>query len=488
MSGFVIFERAHRRKMESRMFAYVQIRSVTVSLLVVLTLMCCVHTHAQQRYSSTAEVFGVVKGAGGAPVVLHLRALDENPLRYYEGYEGKAAKDGSFHFAQLKPGAYRFETAASGYTLAEPQTITLRPGESRKGVVISVTPSFSLCGRVTENGAPRDDTWVNAYRFNPEYGILSQTFLPHLGANGSFLIADLTPGTYYLAGYTTYYPGSFSFNGAKPIVVGGGAPAACTLEIPLKYTGCHATKVSGHISAASGDADAKYKVLFLATNPAGGSMPAIIASNINDVYKPGDSFSSSVCEGSYDVVLSDEGQISPWQESPTHKVVFDTHHIEVGDTEIGGLELTAQAMASISGEVPGMTHNVSCPAGGPRARVSILREGDGQFQSMELDDKNRFNFRNVAAGEYTVTVGPLLREAFYLDSILVDGKPIDGRKFTVPKAQPMSMVIHISSDVAHAAGHLSPICDTSRAGRWHGPGQRAVWRGSCRVSAVRASR
>ena len=439
------------------------IRSVVVPALVVLALIFCVDAHAQQTKNGTAEVFGTVKGANGAPVVLHLRALDEDPVRYYDGYEEKAAKDGTFHFAEIKPGAYQLETETNGFTPPVPVPITVQAGESRRGVVISVTPSFSLCGRVTENGAPKNNTWVIAYRYNPEFGTLSQTFFPHTGADGSFLIADVMPGTYYLEGYTTYYPGSFNFNGAKPIVVGAGTPRGCALEIPLQYTGCSTTKVSGRIAAVPGDGSVKYKVLFLATNLAGGSMAVPIASNINDVYKPGDTYSVSVCRGNYDVVLSEQ-PIGTWGEFPTHKVVFDTQHIEVGATAIEDVELTPRAMASISGEVPGMTHTVSCPAGGPRVQVSILREGDGEFQTVELDDKNRFSFHNVAPGEYTVHIGPVARESFYLDSILVDGKPADGRKFTVAQPQPMNMVINISGDLSHAAGHLSP--DVRSEPRW----------------------
>ena len=446
------------------MAAYLLIRSVALFSLVVSALTVSTDASAQGKNQATAELSGVVKGADGAPVVLHLRALDGNPVRYYDGYEETAANDGSFHFAQIQPGAYQLETDENGFRIPVPERITLRAGESRKGVVLSVARSFSVCGRVTENGAAKDDTWVNVYRYDPEFATLSEKFIPHLGANGSFFIADLTPGSYYVAGYTTYYPGSFSFNPAKPIVVGPDTPASCNLEIPLQYTGCHATKVSGRIASAPGDDSTKYKVQFLATNPTGGTMAAIIASNVNDFYKSGDNFSATVCPGNYDVVLTDAQQIAPWQEGPTHKVVFDTRNIEVSSAAIDGVELTARAMASISGEVPGMTHNASCPAGGPRVQVSILREGDGQFQSVELDDKNRFHFCNVAPGEYTIMVGPLARESFFLGSILLDGKPIDGRKFTVTQALPITMVIHISGDLKNAAGHLS--AELRREPRW----------------------
>jgi hypothetical protein len=446
------------------MRGYVLIRSMAVPALVVLALVSCAHTHAQQKSDRTADVFGTVQGADGVSIVLHLRANDENPVRYYDGYEEKTARDGSFHFAKVEPGTYRIELETSGFTLPVQEPITLRPGERRKDVVISVKPSFSLCGRVTEDGAPKDNTQVNAYRYNPEFGTLSQTFFPQTGADGSFLIKDVTPGMYYLEGYTTYYPGSFNFNGAKPVVVGDGTPSGCGLEIPLQYTGCQSTRVSGHIAAAPGDGNASYKVQFLSTNPAGGSMAPPIAININEVYGAGDSFTTRVCPGDYDLVLSDSQTIDYWRGLPAHKVVFDVHHLEVGATAIDGVELTPRAMASISGEVPGMAHNVSCSAGWPRVQVSILREGDGEFQSAVLDEKNRFSFHNVAPGEYKVNVGPFARESFYLNSILVDGKPADGRKFTVVQPQPMTMVINIGGDLSHAAGHLSP--DVRREPRW----------------------
>jgi hypothetical protein len=204
--------------------------------------------------------------------------------------------------------------------------------------------------------------------------------------------------------------------------------------------------------------------LFLEANAAGGAMPATIVMMANNVYKPGDSFSGSVCAGSYDIVLSDGQPFGEWKDAPPHKVVIASLHVDVVASDIDGLELSPLAMATISGEVPGMTHNVSCPGGGPRVRVSIFRAGDGQSQTVQLDDKNRFSFHNVAPGEYTIYIGPLAREKFYLDSILVDGNPIDGRKFTVAQARPVNIVVNISADVAHAAGHLSP--DVRREPRW----------------------
>jgi hypothetical protein len=101
------------------------------------------------------------------------------------------------------------------------------------------------------------------------------------------------------------------------------APLQCAdFDIPLQYTGCRATKVSGHITGVPGDSNTRYKVQFLATNSAGGSIAAPIAMNSNAVYKSGDTFTDSVCQGEYDLVLSDDKPIQTWSEFPSHKVVF----------------------------------------------------------------------------------------------------------------------------------------------------------------------
>ena len=128
------------------MRAYVLIRSAAVLSLVVLAPTFCMNTRAPGKNQATAEISGVVKGADGPPPILHLRALDDNPIRYYDGYKERAGKDGSFHFALIQPGTYQLETIESGFRVPVPEPITLRAGESRKGIVVSVTRGFSLCG------------------------------------------------------------------------------------------------------------------------------------------------------------------------------------------------------------------------------------------------------------------------------------------------------------------------------------------------------
>jgi len=54
----------------------------------------------------TASIAGVVLGAE-SPLVVHLQSGDEDPTRYYDGYQVETDKDGKFLLDLIKPGSYR---------------------------------------------------------------------------------------------------------------------------------------------------------------------------------------------------------------------------------------------------------------------------------------------------------------------------------------------------------------------------------------------
>ncbi|MGA2965988.1 MAG: carboxypeptidase-like regulatory domain-containing protein [Terriglobales bacterium] len=426
---------------------------------------------AQLATEGTASVAGLVKGAEG-PVAVYLQSGDEDPTRYYDGYQAQTDKDGRFTFTEIAPGTYRLRAEAMGFMNSgrdgdEGIKITLRPHDKRKGVVIPMVRRLALCGEVTENGNPKQ-SFMSVFRYDPEFGTLSNTYPPGTEPNGSYWFSDLEPGTYYLRGDMTWYPGSFSFSGAKPVVIGPSpGPPACPFDIPLQHTWVPA-KISGRIAASDDDHDAQYRVSFLQRNANGGSMRALTIEATKDLYKAGDAFSARVPSGDYDVVLTDKQEIGGGFRA--HKVIFDSKTVSA-QTNIDDLELTPHHMASISGEVhfEDITRYASCPGLGGQ-HVDILREGDGQFQTAGLDGKNRFAFQNVAPGDYKIYLGPFLREAVYLKSITVDGKAVEGRRISIQQATQFTMDVTLSGELASAAGHLPP--DLRREHRWEVPWTR----------------
>lgn len=465
----------------------------------VLGLMIAGSATAEPPKDGTGSIKGLVIGAKGS-VTVYLQSADDNPVRYYDGYKVAAEQDGTFTFLEVKPGTYRINAEASGFMLAptgndRPITITLRANEMRGGVRISMVPVTQVCGRITDNGAPRKSS-LKAWRLDPEFGTLSESKIVSTGDDGSYRFSDLAPGTYFVETNTAWYPHATlnDFQDAKPIVVGPDVQhgvAECKFDISMQYAtspdqlrSCHPAKVHTSIAQVAGVYNQQFMVSFRHRNPAGGSV-WVFNQNGEKRFKAGDSFDESLCPGDYEVVLTDNTRMSLENEILRHKVVFDTQEISLGEDETKDVALTLHPMATIQGEVhfEDITRREICPARGGQY-VAILREGDGQFQNVNLGGDNHFTFQNVAPGDYQLYIGSILREAVFMKSLVVDGKAYQDRRFSISAPQsdtkdisisggqhfsitvgkPVKMDITLSGDIAKAEGHVSP--DIRGEPRW----------------------
>jgi hypothetical protein len=109
-------------------------------------------------------------------------------------------------------------------------------------------------------------------------------------------------------------------------------------------------------------------------------------------------------------------------------------------------------MASIEGEVrlDMVTKDEFCPQC-QAIYVSILREGNGEFQTVTLSSGNRFDFHNVSPGEYQIFVTATRLDKVFLQSIMVDGVEGKGNHFTIPDAKFVSMAATLSGNLTQAA-------------------------------------
>jgi hypothetical protein len=478
--------------------------------------------YAEKHADGTASLSGVVKGASGAAVAVHLEPMPQSPVRYYDGYEAVPKDDGSFTFTEIPAGEYRLTvessvpvqqidfkrvgTPSGHFTTILPADIasgiiTLRSGEARKGVDLELIHKLSICGHVTYDVAPLDawgrrigppnvvpaDTWVTYYHLNPEFGILDYETKFGTNKDGSFRITDLAPGTYYVSSGGTWYPGTSDFTNAKPILVGLEPYPTCDIDLQLiSHSSCTMGAVSGTIQPYLSSDKNSYTVSLVKRNPNG------ISANIFDHGVPvmldsqpsgpeDNSFQARACPGDYNVVLNERQHAGDnlWGSAPTQKIVFDTQQVTIASGGSSHVTFTPHAMASIEGEVvlDKVTKEEFCPHDGvppgiycPSVNVSILREGNGEFQTITLSSGNRFNFRNVTPGEYQIFVTATRLNKVFLQSIMVDGVEGKGNHFTIPEAKFVSMTVTLSGDLAQAAGHASP--DVRHALRWQSEGMR----------------
>jgi hypothetical protein len=438
------------------------VRSTGTCVCVAAILLYASAIGAQQAEQRGGTVSGTVTPAGENPITVHLRASDVNPLRYYDGYEQTADATGHFRFVDVEAGSYTLEAESATARSATPQAITVQPEKESSGLVLALTPKPVLCGHVTENGQSRKSIlWF--YHYDPERGTLIEHLVPNeTEANGTFRITDVPPGNSYLKAYQTWFPTSYSFNGAAPID-STTASASCIYDIAYTYSGCMTHTVSGQITHVPEVAGRKYHVVFLEKNGQS-RIPTTIDFMDKPEHEGGESFSAKVCQGEYELVLSGE-QLGNWVNGPEEKIVFDSQSLSVGEADVSGIQLTPHPLASVSGEVAfeGIKREAACPGRGGQS-VNILRKEDGEFQSVTLDPTGHFRFNNVSPGTYTLTLGPYSREAVYISRFTADSEPVPGREFTIAAAKAISLQIVLSGNASDAMGHVST--DLRSTARW----------------------
>ena len=162
----------------------------------------------------------VVSLTAGTPlnkVTLHLRMVNTpgtattNPVSL-GNFVTSSDSDGNFLFEDLDTGRYPLSAERQGFVRANygarsatmtGTPLTLESGSSLKGIEFKMTPQGIIAGTVTDaDGDPLGGGQVQAYRFAYFRG--RKQLQPAAGANinadGSFLMGNLPPGRYYIAG------------------------------------------------------------------------------------------------------------------------------------------------------------------------------------------------------------------------------------------------------------------------------------------------
>jgi protocatechuate 3,4-dioxygenase beta subunit len=397
----------------------VQIATLLVSSFVIAGAVLSAQDDSSQG-KKTGEIHGtVIEGSSNNPVhraLVVLRKGEEPGLGTYTDAAGK------FTFHHVDPGAYLFSVEHDGFVTdakSRRQTVTVTAGEAGEAITLKLTRTGAVSGRVMNaEGEPVMGAMV---QFQP-----SNTRKPQQGAvgygtsddRGYYRAYNIPPGRYRLSvtyssrrgqpitiqdeqgkakdgsveGYgTTYYPGTLDSSQAGIVQIDPGADLE-GIDIGLLHT--RTVRVKGRIGDNGGSGLATSLVMLFLTPLTGGEA-------LDTRVHPDSTFEfAGVVPGKY--LLGAMQVLSP------DKQLTANREVEVGETDVEGVELMLGRAQTVSGSVVMPSDRKLKPG-----LVTILqsRNPSQQFVSTQaggfgqVNEKGGFSIEHVAPGDYDLVLG-----------------------------------------------------------------------------------
>jgi protocatechuate 3,4-dioxygenase beta subunit len=333
--------------------------------------------------TATGVVRGRVVSTDGRPIPRAQVLLSvQNAPRYSVASPSDA--DGRFEFRDLPAGSFSLLAAKTGYgpvaasgtshtastSFGLPSvTITLREGETRESVDISLPRWGTLSGHVfDERGDPIQSARVQVLRMQYEDGRrqLAPAGSPALSDDlGRYRLHTLPPGSYVvsatvgdvqsvdLPGYArSYYPGTSEAREAQLISV---ALAQDVVGIDMLLSRTRTARISGQLVNAAGEHSLGGS-LTLTTSQRSASLANL---PVGARIQPDGQFEfTNVPPGQY-IIRSDRGRPNEWTEGE-----FGTLRVSVDGTDAAGLVLQTSTGSRIHGQV---TFDTKDPSSRPPA-------------------------------------------------------------------------------------------------------------------------
>jgi Carboxypeptidase regulatory-like domain len=395
-------------------------------------------------------------GAGVRKALVTLEPADrENGVRAEAGQPYVTATDteGRFRFEDVAPGEYRVNWIRTGFlrvgTRPEATLITVAPGQELGGLVYKMQMTGVIAGKITEaDGDPMPGISVWATRVGSkgteseapgrDEGEAGQETTNDLG---EFRIANLRAGQYLvqvevhgmgpapdpaLKGRQrdkpvyalTYYPGTADPKAASPVGVTEGGTATANFEVVTSRS----YRVSGKVAVAG--------------NPGNVQMFLVSATGQTESQGLGDGGKfefANILPGTYEAQIVDMEYVSDGKPPEAHTQMIGSL-IVVSNADVTGLTLQPEAEAPVKGKVreegggaldcKGMTVTLVRVTEGAEALAPLEGLG-GLGGEADLKDDGTFEFKEVAAGNYQVSLGgPRGTGDYYVKSVTADGREV----------------------------------------------------------------
>jgi protocatechuate 3,4-dioxygenase beta subunit len=377
-----------------------------------------------------------------------------HPLGQQNGIPYGTTTDSAGHFLLdgIDPGRYSFLASRNGFIAQEyspkgdprqTTSLTLAPGQKLKEIVFKLIPQAVMSGRVLdEDGEPVAEAQVRVSAFVYQRGKRQLSGQNEASTNdlGEFRLYGLSPGKYVISatrqsweqgvpertvgaaqavqsaqeGYaTTYYPHSTNPENAAPIEITAGAQVS---GINISLARVRTVSVKGRVNGIGASRSNRNGGVMLISRDTQFGMP-IANSRITD--SQGSFLLQSVPPGSYVLRADymDDG-----------KRYGARLPLEVGDSNLEGIELILQPPAEVHGHVIIEEHG---DLQGEVLRVQLQLRNPGLMMwggFAQVKDDLSFTILNAGLDSYDVNVYGM-PEGFYLKSIRTGQQDITEKGF-----------------------------------------------------------
>lgn len=348
-----------------------------------------------------------------------------------------------------------------------PQVVQLISGTPLRDLKIALTPEATISGRVQDqSGDPIEGAQIRVMRVMVQNGkrALSNAQAGNSDSQGNFRIGQLGAGRYLICANSPQV--TYPVGGGSPWVYEescfpGPASAGLSIAMPLEggreiRTALTMRAVQGvHVrGTVAGFATAQLTRVQLMKMP-NGSGPGFPGAQVGD---DGTFDIPSVPPGSYMVRVNTQSVVQQAGRGGGMPLVAQTP-VEVGNTDVNGVNLTFQPPGSLSGIVRYQFSGTATP----QVNVSMiptpasLPVGPMQWDPSHLN----FTFPEVSVGEYRFNAGSG-NPATYIKSAMLRGQNILNQVFTVSGTTgPVEIVVSddtggIDGAISDADGHPAP--------------------------------
>jgi protocatechuate 3,4-dioxygenase beta subunit len=420
-------------------------------------------------------VKGTIVNRDLSNVTVRLENALIDPLESFDGYSATVKADGSFHFHDIAPGAYRLTAVAEVSMFGEygsrppdkpGKILQIKPGDHIRDLSLELFPDpKTICGHVTDaNGKPLEVNVEEYSIYDGNDGQRAKVELPirRADANGYFSFPDLgDKHLFFVRAAGVWYPSTEDFAQAIPLITVRQSISGCQADIQVRHSECTG-RVLGKFQSALQCPANEFDASLYGVHPSG----TLYLADYHPSYLADGVEFEDVCYGSYAIVGDQRGyciQQDHWQPfaSPVFQLNGPSTTVALSEatneeiTKIGAVKEPYTQLSSLTGSVrfEGFTRSQACPAHS-WSQVELKNKRYSQGLTASVKASGNFTFHSVNPGNYEMSFRATMHGGAYIKTFEVDGKMADPADFVILSNKSARIEVVFSNDPQGANGHL----------------------------------